>query len=145
MEDDILAYFNNSPFRELVGFELLEARDGTARAVLPLEHKHSSSPVSLVAQGGVTFTLADSVGGAAAISLVHHPTPTIDFRIDYLRPGTRDLYGEAEVVRRGAETAHVAVSIRDADEAEVARGHGVYKTSGLAEDTPWSFDQDQRA
>lgn len=141
MESEIIEYFNKSPFRELLGIEITAAADGHAEGRLALSEKHSSSRKRLIAQGGVAFTLADSVGGAATVSVERQPTPTIDFRIDYLRPATRDLRAEADVVRRGSETSFVAVEIHDVDGSHVASGHGVYKTSGLAADAPWDLEQ----
>ena len=136
----ILEHLNRSPFRQLVGIEITEIEDGYAEGRLELEHKHSSRQGQLIAQGGVAFTLADSVGGAAAISLEGRPTPTIDFRIDYLRPGIDDLYATGEVTRRGSETAVVDVLITDASENEIAVARGVYKTSPLATDAPWEIE-----
>ncbi|ESS06139.1 MAG: hypothetical protein A07HB70_01687 [uncultured archaeon A07HB70] len=138
----ILEYFNRSPFRELVGIEVTEAADGHAEGHLELAEEHSSTRADLVAQGGVTYTLADSVGGAAAVSLYEVPTPTVDFRIDYLRPATDDLHATGDVRRDGDETATVDVAVHDATGARVADGRGVYQTSGLPDDAPWSLDHE---
>lgn len=138
----IREHLNRSPFRELVGIEITEVDDGYAEGRLSLEQKHSSRQGGLIAQGGVTFTLADSVGGAAAVSLEGRPTPTIDFRIDYLRPATDDLYAIGEVTRSGSETSVVDVVVTDADDEEVAFGRGVYKTSELASNAPWEIERD---
>lgn len=138
----LLEHLNRGPFRELVGIEITSVGDGYAEARLSLEQKHSSRQGGLIAQGGVTFTLADSVGGAAAISLEGRPTPTIDFRIDYLRPATGDLRATGEVTRSGSETSVVDVLVTDADDNEVALGRGVYKTSELASDAPWEIERD---
>lgn len=139
---DIREYFNQGPFRELVGIEITEAEEGHAAGELPLSGEHSSNRKNLVAQGGVTYTLADSVGGAAAVSLYRKPTPTIDFRIDYLNPGTDDLYATGEVVREGSETALVEVDVHDAAETPIASCRGIYKTSGTAERAPWDLDHE---
>ena len=136
----VLEYFNGSPFRELVGIEITEATDGYAEGRLQLDEKHSSNGKTKIAQGGVTFTLADSVGGAAAVSVVERPTPTIDFRIDYLAPATDDLLAVGEVVRAGNETAVVDVDVTDSTGRTVATGRGVYKTGGSSADAPWDLD-----
>jgi len=81
-----------------------------------------------MAHGGVTFTLADTVGGAALVSLVDQPVPTIDMRIDYLEAGTGDLRAEADVVRLGGEVGVVDVAVYAADDTQVADARGVYKT-----------------
>lgn len=145
-EDRILDYFNRSPYRDLLDIEVTEAADGYAEGTLDFGEKHSSNRRQAIAQGGVAFSLADSVAGAAATSLVGFPTPTIDFRIDYLAPATDDLAATAEVVREGGETAVVDVEVvqpegGDADGRAVAVGRGIYKTSDLPEDAPWDIDQ----
>ncbi len=139
---DLLEYFNGSPFRRLVGIEITEIGDGYAVGELPLREEHSSNNRTLVAQGGVAYTLADSVGGAAAVSKEGKPTPTIDFRIDYLNPGTDDLRATGEVVRYGSGTAVVDVEVTDATERTVATGRGVYKTSDLPESAPWDLEHE---
>ena len=133
---EITEYFNSSPFRELLDIEVTEAADGHADGRLDLSAKHSSSPTGMVAQGGVQFTLADTLGGAAAVSVEGRPTPTIDMRIDYLSPATTDLVGEADVVRYSS-TAVAEVYVEDVDGKPVARAVGVYKVGDLSEDAPW--------
>ena len=136
----IQEHLNRSPFRELIGIEITDVGEGYAEGRLSLEQKHSSRREELIAQGGVAFTLADSVGGAAAISLEGRPTPTIDFRIDYLRPGTDDLYAVGEVTRSGSETSVVDVLVTDVDDNDIATARGVYKTSELSADAPWEIE-----
>ncbi|TKX74571.1 PaaI family thioesterase [Halorubrum sp. GN11_10-6_MGM] len=161
-DDPILEYFNRSPYRTLLEIEVTEAADGRAAGRLRFAEKHSSNRRRPIAQGGVAFSLADSVAGAAATALVGSPTPTIDFRIDYLAPATGDLVATADVVREGGETAVVDVTVaqveggRDGDASpetsldpreavaageSVAVGRGVYKTSDLPADAPWDIDQ----
>ncbi|WP_418281320.1 PaaI family thioesterase [Halorubrum sp. DTA98] len=140
-DDPILDYFNRSPYREHLDIEVTAAADGHAEGELSFAEKHSSSRNRDVGQGGVAFSLADSVGGAAATSLVGVPTPTIDFRIDYLAPATTDLVATAAVVRDGRETAVVDVEVVDIDGTDVALGRGVYKTGDLPGDAPWDIDQ----
>lgn len=161
-DDDILDYFNRSPYRDLLDIKVTEAADGRAAGRLRFGEKHSSNRRQAIAQGGVAFSLADSVAGAAATSLVGFPTPTIDFRIDYLAPATDDLAATATVVREGGETAVVDVTVVEVDDeknadgdddgnddggwddpdgTEVAVGRGVYKTSDLPDDAPWDLDQ----
>jgi uncharacterized protein (TIGR00369 family) len=158
--NDILGYFNRSPYRDLLNIEVTAAADGRAAGRLTFGEKHSSNRRRAIAQGGVAFSLADSIAGAAATSLVGFPTPTIDLRIDYLAPATDDLLAVAEAVREGDETAVVDVTVMqvdgdgdaeeylsgaaasdDVDGREVAVGRGVYQTSELPDDAPWDLDQ----
>ncbi|WP_458188245.1 PaaI family thioesterase [Haladaptatus sp. NG-WS-4] len=125
---DIEAFFEGMPFADLLGVEVTEAADGHAEGRVEMREELSWNQDRLMAHGGVTFTLADTVGGAALVSLNDQPVPTIDMRIDYLSAGTGDLYAEADVVRNGSDVGTVDVSVYDEDDEHVADARGVYKT-----------------
>jgi uncharacterized protein (TIGR00369 family) len=124
---DIEAFFESMPFADLLGVEVTAAEDGHAEGVLEMREELSWNADRLMAHGGVTFTLADTVGGAALVSLVDQPVPTIDMRIDYLEAGTGDLSAEADVVRRGSDVGVVDVDVYAEDDTLVADARGVYK------------------
>ncbi len=135
---DLTETFDRMPFNEHLGIELLEAADGRAVGRLELGDVHSSNPERLIAHGGVAYALADTVGGAAAISANDRVTPTINMRIDYLSPATGGtLRAEAEVVRNGNSVATVEVSVVDDDGVDIATGLGTYKTGGGDGETAW--------
>lgn len=134
---DVTDAFEYMPFTNLLGIELTEAADGYAEGHVEMREELSSMPGGSIAHGGVTYSLADTVGGAAVISLVQDVAPTIDMRMDYLAPATDDLYAEAEVVREGGSVAVVSIEVWDVDDHHVATARGVYKTGGDSQDTPW--------
>jgi uncharacterized protein (TIGR00369 family) len=126
---DIEAFFESMPFADLLGVEVTAAEDGHAEGYVEMREDLSWNDDQLMAHGGVTFTLADTVGGAALVSLVDQPVPTIDMRIDYLSAGTGDLRAEADVVRCGSEVGVVDVDVYAVESDElVADARGVYKT-----------------
>ncbi|PSP27744.1 thioesterase [Halobacteriales archaeon QH_2_65_14] len=126
---DIEAFFEGMPFAQLLGVEVTEVKDGHAEGYLEMHEDLSWNEEKLMAHGGVTFTLADTVGGAALVSLVDQPVPTIDMRIDYLDAATGDLYAEADVVRCGDDVGTVDVEVFAAeDDTLLADARGVYKT-----------------
>ncbi|WP_267639693.1 PaaI family thioesterase [Haloarchaeobius amylolyticus] len=126
---DIEEFFETMPFADLLGVDVTEAEDGHAEGRLEMREDLSWNADQLMAHGGVTFTLADTVGGAALVSLVDQPVPTIDMRIDYLAAGTGDLYAEADVVRCGKNVGTVDVDVYAADDDTlIADARGVYKT-----------------
>ena len=129
--------FNETPFVESLGIEVTEASDGHAEGVLPFSEDLRSSKNGNVAHGAATYALADTVGGAAAISIAGDVTPTVDMRIDYLSPATTDLYATADVIRYGSSLAMVRVDIHDDEDTRVATAHGTYKTGGQGTETPW--------
>lgn len=140
--DDLVALMNEMPFTSRLGVEIIEAADGHARATLEMEDWHSSSHVGQVAHGGVTYSLADTAGGAAVISLNDPPTPTVDMRIDYLSPARTDLYASAEVIRHGSNLSMASVEVEDAEGEQVATAQGTYKSGGQGEATPWNEPDD---
>jgi len=125
---DIEAFFENMPFADLLGVEVTTVDDGHAEGHIEMREELSWNEDKVMAHGGVTFTLADTVGGAALVSLVDQPVPTIDMRIDYLEAGTGDLRAEADVVRQGGDVGVVDVDVYAEDGAHVADARGVYKT-----------------
>lgn len=125
---DIEGFFEGMPFADLLGIEVTEAADGHAKGRVEMRPELSWNEDRIVAHGGVTFTLADTVGGAALVSVVDQPVPTIDMRIDYLEAATGDLRAEADVVRIGGEVGTVDVVVFDEEGTTVADVRGVYKT-----------------
>ena len=126
---DVENFFEEMPFADLLGVEVTEVEDGHAEGRVEMREELSWNADRLMAHGGVTFTLADTVGGAALVSLVDQPVPTIDMRIDYLEAGTGDLRAEADVVRCGSDVGVVDVEVYAADdETQIADARGVYKT-----------------
>ena len=125
---DVDAFFEGMPFADLLGIEVTEAADGHAEGRVTVTEELSWDADDVKAHGGVTFTLADTVGGAALVSLVDRPVPTVDMRIDYLAVGSGDLHAEADVVRRGSDVGVVDVAVFDESGEQVADARGVYKT-----------------
>ena len=119
--------FEHMPFNREVGIEITHAVDGHAEGRIELEDRHSSSPLTQVVHGGVTYALADTVGGAALVSQVDRPVPTIDMRIDYLNAGTGDLRATADVVRLGDDVGVTDVTVLLDDDTRAATARGVYK------------------
>lgn len=141
---DIESMFAYMPYNREVGIEITEAADGYAEGRIELEERHSSSPNTMVAHGGVAYTLADTVGGAAVISQARTVTPTIDMRIDYLAPGTGEtMLATGEVVRFGESVATVDVTVTDEEDRRLATARGTYKTGGDPEGSAWSDEHDE--
>jgi uncharacterized protein (TIGR00369 family) len=128
---------NSMPFAELLGIEVTEVGDGHARGHLPVTDDLRSSNEGAVVHGGATYALADTVGGAAVISLSRDVSPTVDMRIDYLAPVTGDIHATGEVIRYGSNLAMVHVHLHDEDGTRVATAQGTYKTAGQGDGTPW--------
>lgn len=134
---DVKKRFNERhPFDAHFGIEVSHVGDGTAEGRLDVEAHHSLSEQTVLAHGAVPFALADTLSAAALASVEGNPGPTIDVRIDYLRPATGDLEGRAEVVRYGDDTGVVEAEITQ-DGAPVATTRGVYKTNIVEGNNPF--------
>jgi uncharacterized protein (TIGR00369 family) len=137
---DLAEFLTGMPYARHLGIEVTAADDGHAEGRLSLGDEHSSVPGRRVGHGGVAYSLADTVGGAAVISLHWVPTPTVDMRIDYLAPATDDLVAEADVIRNGDSVAVAEVTVRDTGGTDVATARGVFKTGRPDGETAWGGD-----
>lgn len=135
--------FNQMPYAQLLGIEVTKAKEGYAEGRLPFKQELRSNPHGSVAHGGATYALADTIGGAAVISLAHDVSPTVDMRIDYLSPARTDLYATAEVIRHGSNLSMARVEIEDDEGTQVATAQGTYKTGGQGDGTPWNDEMDE--
>lgn len=136
---DLRDLFNAMPFARHLGIELTAASDGHATGHIDLADHHHSTPDRAVAHGGVSYALADTVGGAAVMARALKPTPTIDMRIDYLAPTTgARIEATGDLVRFGDSVATADVTVTDGDGNRVAEARGTYKTGGGNGETPWS-------
>ncbi len=129
------------PFAESLGIEVTDVSDGYARGHLTVDDDLRSSNDGEVVHGGATYALADTVGGAAVVSLSRDVSPTVDMRIDYLAPVTGDIHAAAEVIRYGSSLAMVHVRVFDDDDTRVATAQGTYKTDGQGDGTPWDSEE----
>ena len=127
---EIVTMFNEIPFLQHLGIEVTDASGGCAEGQIELSEELSLYQDRHLAHGGVSFALADTVGAAAIASLVEAAVPTVDMRIDYLRPATTDLRAVGRVFHAGDRVSTVHVDLFNAEEERVATAVGVYKTDG---------------
>lgn len=88
---------------KLLGIDVLDADKGKLKLVLPYSDSIIGNPDSGVIHGGALTTLMDTACGFAAILGLDDPgiCPTLDLRIDYMRPAEPGLavIGDAEAYR----------------------------------------------
>ena len=126
------------PFNAFLGVKVAAISDGRCVLHLPWREDFVGDPYRHVLHGGVTSTLMDTAGGAAAFTGINLPDDrlsTVDIRIDYLRPGPAgDLYCEAVAERIGKHVASTRMSLwefkpepsEQRHEHPIATGRGVY-------------------
>jgi uncharacterized protein (TIGR00369 family) len=116
---EIERFFEQLPFVNFLGIEVVEADNGRAEGYLEMQDELSWNADEQMAHSGVTFTLAEVTGAAAMVSLNEPPVFTVDIDVKYLNTGYGDLYAEAEVVRNGDEVGIVEVDVVDEDQSRV--------------------------
>lgn len=80
--------------------------------------------------GGPIAAIIDTVGDFALVMLLGRPLPTVNFRVDYLRPAIAQALVVTATVRRNGRTVGV-VDIEVANEAGqlIAVGRATYATA----------------
>ena len=129
--DFLSATLGRPPFHQWLEPKLV-AVDEAAGAVtihLPLRQNFNRRPDEEGVHGGVLAAFVDIVGHAAIAARLRHGVPTIDLRIDYLRPaGGAELRGIGTIVRLGRTIGTVDVRIDDDRGRTVAVGRVAFLT-----------------
>lgn len=133
--EEIMKYRNeNNHFAVFLGIRTLEMKPGYAMGEMELQEHHKNAVGS--AHGGCIFTLADTIGGAAAAS---HGTriTTISGDFHYLSAameGCTKLIGTAKEIKYGKKIRVYDVEITDDTGRVIAKGIFSYYNLG----TPWA-------
>ncbi len=132
MDFEKLKEIRNKGFINEIGFDTTEIREGYARGEVTLAPKHGN-PIGSI-HGGVIFTIADTIGGAAATSRGRYVT-TLSGNINYLRPaiGSKKLFAESSEVKIGKNVCVYDVMITDDTGREIARATMTYYYLGKIE------------
>lgn len=121
-----------TPFHQWLLPELVAVNDEegsvTIRLVVRPELGNVAGRTDL--HGGVVAALVDIAGHAAVAAKVRHNVPTIDMRVDYLRPaGGTEIIAQACAVKLGRTIGLVDVRLTDDQKRLVAVGRASYVTS----------------
>lgn len=114
---------NRMPFWKLLGIEFVDVGRGWAKMRLPFSDKLTNSLG--IAHGGGLFTLADSAGSMALVSMIDkgEVVTTIEMKINYLKPlDTGEALAEARIIHCGKTTAFGEIDVKDADGTLIAKG-----------------------
>jgi uncharacterized protein (TIGR00369 family) len=120
----------DSPFNAFLGLEVLSADPGKSELVMRLQMRPELERLAGSGQwhGGPIAAAIDIVGDYALAMLLGQPLPTINLRIDYLRPGKGTLKLIARVRRNGKTVGVVDVEVLAETGELVAIGRGNYST-----------------
>ncbi|MGH6697261.1 PaaI family thioesterase [Sphingopyxis sp.] len=125
------AQLEDSPFHQL--FQMTIASVDTAAQTLALRLDFTSAVERQAGtgqyHGGAIASLIDIAGDYALIAILGHGVPTINFRVDYLRPASGAALVATATVRRAGRTVGVVdIDVEDDAGRLVAIGRGCYGT-----------------
>lgn len=126
---DIQAKLDGSPFIAFLGLrcEAMDLAAGTIEMKMPMRPELERGAGSGQYHGGPIASLIDTVGDFAVVMKTHAPVPTINFRVDYLRPSTGSyLVGKALIRRVGRTVGVVDVDVYDDQGRLTAVGRGCF-------------------
>ena len=121
-----------SPFIRSLGLVVIEADPAAQCVTMRLAMQPSFERIAGSGQwhGGPIAAAIDTVGDYALVMSIGRPLPTINFRVDYLRPAVNTaLTLIARVRRSGRSVGVVDVDVADANGALVAIGRATYATA----------------
>jgi len=129
--EEIQKMLDESPVSASLGLVVTAADAERAEATLrmPFGAMVERGPGTGQFHGGPIATLVDVAGDMAIATRVGGGVPTIDLRIDYLRPAAGDhLEAEARARKVGRTIGVVDVAVRDPEGRLCAVGRGTYGT-----------------
>lgn len=128
--DDVRRTLRDSPFQRLFEIEPLDLdrMQGAIRFGVAFKPDYARVEGENQIHGGVVAALIDIAGDYALAVHLGHFVPTIDLRIDYMRPAAGRLEVSARVVRAGRTVGVVDAEVTGADSRLVAVGRGLFGT-----------------
>ena len=120
----------HSPFNAFLDLEVVTADPEKREVVMRLKMRPEFERLAGTGQwhGGPIAAAIDTVGDYALAMLFGKPLPTINLRVDYLRPGKDTLTLVARIRRSGKTVGLVDVDVLDEAGALVALGRANYST-----------------
>jgi uncharacterized protein (TIGR00369 family) len=125
------AQLDSSPLIKFFGMRVLRSDVAESTDTIAMELRPELERVAGTGQwhGGALASLIDVAGDMALVLSVEQPVPTINLRVDYLRPAaTATLTATSRVRRAGRTVGVVDIDVLDAEGRLVAIGRGTYGT-----------------
>ena len=130
--EEIQQKLAQSPFIAFLQLEAVSADPAREEIVVraPLRPEFERGRGSGQWHGGPIASVIDTVGDYALVMLLGRPLPTINFRVDYLRPAVNTaLIVTGRVRRKGRSVGVVDVEVANEAGALVAIGRASYATA----------------
>ena len=129
--EELQKYLDNSPFIAFLGLKVTEADPAKEQLTMTCEMRPEFERGAGTGQwhGGPIAAIIDTVGDYALIMALRRGLPTINFRVDYLRPAIKTRLTTTATVRRaGRSVGVVDIDVYDDRKALVAVGRATYST-----------------
>jgi len=120
-----------SPFNLFLGLIVVTADASRQEVTMrsPMRPEFERRPGSKQWHGGVIASIIDTAGDFAVGMMVGRGLPTVNFRVDYLRPAVDTALVAVSRVRRAGKSVGIAdVDVFDEKGALLAIGRGTYST-----------------
>jgi uncharacterized protein (TIGR00369 family) len=135
MEASLQAKIDQAPFHHYLRpfVESVDSDKGEVTLRLDIRPDMARVPGEAAAHGGVIAALADISAHAAVMVMVGRTVPTVDLRLDYMRPAAGAvLRAHAAVLRCGRSLATVDVRLVNDDGKIAAVARGTFLTSSVS-------------
>ena len=129
--EDIEAMFDGSPFISGLGLRVqsLDYDASELTVTMPLNPSLERRAGTKQFHGGPIASFIDTVGDYAIGMMIGGGVPTMNLRVDYLKPAVGDhITGTARVRRAGRTVAVVDIDVFDEKGSLVAVGRGTYSS-----------------
>jgi uncharacterized protein (TIGR00369 family) len=129
---ELQANLDRSPFIAFLGLKVVEADPAREQITMTCTMRPEFERGAGTGQwhGGPLAAIIDTVGDYALVMALRRGLPTINFRVDYLRPAINTgLVITARVRRAGKSVGVVDVDVFDDRKALVAVGRAAYSTA----------------
>ncbi len=132
--EQIQQMLDRSPFISFLGLRAtaLDLRSGSVTMTMPMrpELQRGGPGGTAMFHGGPVASFIDTVGDFAVAAAVGGGVPTMNFRVDYLRPSSGSALTATATARRiGRSVAVVDIDVFDPEGRLTAIGRGTYSTA----------------
>jgi uncharacterized protein (TIGR00369 family) len=129
--EEIQALLDRSPFIAFLGLKVTAADPAKEEVTMSCAMRPEFERGAGTGQwhGGPIAAIIDTVGDYALVMALRRGLPTINFRVDYLRPAIKtSLITTARVRRAGKSVGVVDVDVYNEQKALLAVGRATYST-----------------
>jgi uncharacterized protein (TIGR00369 family) len=129
--EQVQALFDASPFISWLGLKVVAVDHAKSeiQVRMPLKPELERRPGTRQFHGGPIASFIDVVGDFAIGMLVGGGVPTMNLRIDYLRPAISEfVQGTGRIRRAGKTAAVIDIDVKDDQGRLVAVGRGTYSS-----------------